>query len=48
MSGDGGLGMLLGELLTLVTCQLPVKVVVFSNRALGMIKVEMMVDGLLD
>jgi pyruvate dehydrogenase (quinone) len=48
MSGDGGLGMLLGELLTLATHQLPVKVVVFNNRALGMIKLEMMVDGLPD
>jgi len=48
MSGDGGLGMLLGELLTLATRQLPVKVVVFNNGALGMIKLEMMVDGLPD
>jgi pyruvate dehydrogenase (quinone) len=48
MSGDGGLGMLLGELLTLAARQLPVKVVVFNNRALGMIKLEMMVDGLPD
>jgi pyruvate dehydrogenase (quinone) len=48
MSGDGGLGMLLGELLTLATRELPVKVVVFNNAALGMIKLEMMVDGLPD
>jgi pyruvate dehydrogenase (quinone) len=48
MSGDGGLGMLLGELLTLVTHKLPVKVVVFNNGALGMVKLEMMVDGLPD
>jgi pyruvate dehydrogenase (quinone) len=48
MSGDGGLGMLLGELLTLAMRQLAVKVVVFNNRALGMIKLEMMVDGLPD
>ncbi|MBV8953315.1 MAG: pyruvate dehydrogenase [Solirubrobacterales bacterium] len=48
MSGDGGLGMLLGELLTLAKHQLPVKVVLFNNRALGMIKLEMMVDGLPD
>jgi pyruvate dehydrogenase (quinone) len=46
MSGDGGIGMLLGELLTLATRQLPVKVVVFNNGALGMIRLEMMVDGL--
>jgi pyruvate dehydrogenase (quinone) len=48
MSGDGGLGMLLGELLTVSKYQLPVKIVVFNNGALGMIKLEMMVDGLPD
>ncbi|QMU77495.1 pyruvate dehydrogenase [Streptacidiphilus sp. PB12-B1b] len=45
MSGDGGLGMLLGELLTVAQHRLPVKVVVFNNGALGMIKLEMMVSG---
>ena len=48
MSGDGGLGMLLGELLTVAMYDLPVKTVVFNNGALGMIKLEMMVDGLPD
>jgi pyruvate dehydrogenase (quinone) len=48
MSGDGGLGMLFGELLTVSMYQLPVKIVVFNNGALGMIKLEMMVDGLPD
>ena len=46
MSGDGGLGMLLGELLTVSMHGLPVKIVVFNNSALGMIRLEMMVDGL--
>jgi pyruvate dehydrogenase (quinone) len=46
ISGDGGLGMLLGELLTLTEHDLPVTVVLFNNNALGMIKLEMMVDGL--
>jgi pyruvate dehydrogenase (quinone) len=46
MSGDGGLGMLLGELLTVAMHSLPVKIVVFNNAALGMIRLEMMVDGL--
>ncbi|MER5639751.1 pyruvate dehydrogenase [Kitasatospora sp. NPDC002227] len=45
MSGDGGLGMLLGELLTVVKYRLPVKTVVFNNGALGMIKLEMLVSG---
>jgi pyruvate dehydrogenase (quinone) len=48
MSGDGGLGMLLGELLTVSMYQLPVKILVFNNGVLGMIKLEMMVDGLPD
>jgi pyruvate dehydrogenase (quinone) len=48
MSGDGGLGMLLGELLTVSMYQLPVKIVVFNNSALGMVKLEMLVDGLPD
>jgi pyruvate dehydrogenase (quinone) len=48
MSGDGGLGMLLGELLTVAMHQLPVKIIVFNNSALGMVKLEMLVDGLPD
>ncbi len=48
MSGDGGLGMLLGELLTVALHRLPVKIVVFNNSALGMVKLEMLVDGLPD
>ncbi|MFE9427859.1 pyruvate dehydrogenase [Kitasatospora sp. NPDC006697] len=45
MSGDGGIGMLLGELLTVAKYRLPVKTVVFNNGALGMIKLEMLVSG---
>lgn len=45
MAGDGGLGMLLGELLTVAKHRLPVKTVVFNNGALGMIKLEMLVSG---
>ncbi|MEU6231584.1 pyruvate dehydrogenase [Kitasatospora sp. NPDC047058] len=45
MAGDGGLSMLLGELLTVVKHRLPVKTVVFNNGALGMIKLEMLVSG---
>jgi pyruvate dehydrogenase (quinone) len=48
MSGDGGLGMLLGELLTVALYKLPVKIVTFNNSALGMVKLEMLVDGLPD
>ncbi|TDP89967.1 pyruvate dehydrogenase [Labedaea rhizosphaerae] len=46
ISGDGGLAMLMGDLLTLTTYDVPVKVVVFNNASLGMVKLEMYVDGL--
>ena len=48
MSGDGGLGMLLGELLTVALHRLPVKIVTFNNSSLGMVKLEMLVSGLPD
>lgn len=48
MSGDGGLSMLLGELLTVRRSGLPVKTVVFNNSSLGMVKLEMMVAGMPD
>ena len=41
--GDGGLTMLMGEIATLVKYGLPVKVIVFKNNVLGMIKWEQMV-----
>ncbi|HSA48718.1 MAG TPA: pyruvate dehydrogenase [Yinghuangia sp.] len=46
MSGDGGFAMLMGDFLTLVQYGLPVKVVVYNNSSLGMVDLEMMVDGL--
>lgn len=46
--GDGGLSMLLGDLATIVQYKLPIKLVVFNNRALGMVKLEMEVAGLPD
>ncbi|CAL1521110.1 thiamine pyrophosphate-dependent enzyme [Chitinophaga sp. MM2321] len=48
LCGDGGLTMLLGDLMTIKQYQLPVKVIVFNNRALGMVKLEMEVAGLPD
>ncbi|GAA2881394.1 pyruvate dehydrogenase [Actinoplanes cyaneus] len=45
LSGDGGLAMLLGELLTIKTHGLPTKVVVFNNSSLGMVRLEMLVAG---
>lgn len=46
MAGDGGLSMLLGELVTLKHYDLPVKIVLFDNASLGMVRLEMLVDGL--
>jgi pyruvate dehydrogenase (quinone) len=48
LSGDGGLAMLLGELLTLRQLKLPVKLVVFNNGTLGFVELEMKAAGLLD
>ncbi|WP_330333329.1 pyruvate dehydrogenase [Streptomyces sp. NBC_00536] len=46
MSGDGGFSMLMGDFLTLVQYDLPVKVVLFNNSSLGMVELEMLVSGL--
>lgn len=48
MCGDGGLSMLLGDLATINQYKIPVKIIVFNNRALGMVKLEMEVNGLPD
>jgi pyruvate dehydrogenase (quinone) len=44
--GDGGLTMLLGDLLTAVAYDLPVKLIVFDNGRLGMVKLEQEQGGL--
>jgi pyruvate dehydrogenase (quinone) len=44
--GDGGLSMLMGDLITAVSYDLPVKLVVFDNARLGMVKLEMEQVGL--
>ena len=48
LSGDGGLAMLLGDLLTAVQENLPIKVVVFNNGSLNFVELEQKVEGLLD
>ena len=45
MSGDGGFTMLMGDLLTLVQYELPIKLIVYNNSTLGMVKLEMRVAG---
>lgn len=46
MSGDGGFTMLMGDFLTLVQYDLPVKIVLFNNSSLSMVELEMLVAGL--
>lgn len=46
--GDGGLSMMMGDLMTIVQYNLPVKIVLFDNRSLGMVKLEMEVAGIPD
>lgn len=48
LSGDGGLAMLLGELITLRQMHLPVKVVVFNNSALSFVELEMKAAGIVN
>lgn len=45
LCGDGGISMLLGDLMTISQYKLPVKIIVFNNRSLGMVKLEMQVQG---
>jgi pyruvate dehydrogenase (quinone) len=45
-SGDGGLAMLMGELLTVAQYQLPLKIVLFDNHRLGMVQLEQEAAGL--
>lgn len=47
-SGDGGIAMLLGDLLTAIQENLPVKIVVFNNSSLNFVELEQKVEGLLD
>jgi pyruvate dehydrogenase (quinone) len=48
LSGDGGLAMLMGDLLTLRQLQLPIKVVVFENDSLAFVELEMKAAGIVD
>lgn len=48
LSGDGGLSMLLGDLLSACQLDLPIKVVVFNNSLLGFVSMELKAGGYLD
>lgn len=45
ISGDGGIAMLMGDLLTIAQYHLPVKILVTDNRTLGFVKWEMELAG---
>ena len=40
--------MLLGDIATIKQYELPIKIIVFNNRSLGMVKLEMEVNGIPD
>ena len=48
LSGDGGLAMLMGDLLSLRQLNAPVKIIVFKNDALGFVELEMKAAGIVD
>lgn len=48
MCGDGGMTMLMGDLLTLVQEEIPVKLLIYNNSSLGFVEMEQRVEGMLD
>jgi pyruvate dehydrogenase (quinone) len=48
MSGDGGFTMMMGEFVTLLQLNLPVKIIVLNNGTLGFVELEMKAGGFLD
>lgn len=48
LSGDGGLAMLMGDLLSIVQNDLPVKIVVFNNSSLNFVELEMKAAGIVN
>ncbi len=47
-SGDGGFSMMMGEFVTLLQLNLPVKVILLNNGTLGFVELEMKANGFLD
>ena len=48
LSGDGGLSMLLGDLLTTIQEKLPIKIIVLNNSSLNFVELEQKVEGLVN
>jgi pyruvate dehydrogenase (quinone) len=47
-SGDGGFSMMMGDFITLIQLQLPVKIILLNNGTLGFVEMEMKAGGFLD
>ncbi|HEY0161112.1 MAG TPA: ubiquinone-dependent pyruvate dehydrogenase [Edaphobacter sp.] len=48
LAGDGGVAMMLGDLLTLRQLKLPIKIVVFNNSSLAFVELEMKAAGIVN
>jgi len=48
MSGDGGIAMLFGDLMTTIQEDLPIKIAVYDNSKLGFVEMEQMAEGMLN
>ncbi len=48
LSGDGGLAMMLGDVLSLRQLSAPVKIIVFKNESLAFVELEMKAAGIVD
>lgn len=48
LSGDGGIAMMLGDLLSLRQLGAPVKIIVFKNESLAFVELEMKAAGIVD
>ncbi|MEQ6897523.1 ubiquinone-dependent pyruvate dehydrogenase [Microbacterium sp. KR10-403] len=48
LAGDGGLAMLMGDLISITQNDLPVKIVVFNNSSLNFVELEMKAAGILN
>ncbi|OCG55225.1 pyruvate dehydrogenase [Gilliamella sp. Choc6-1] len=48
LSGDGGISMLLGDLLTTIQEKLPIKIIVLNNGSLNFVELEQKVEGIVD
>ena len=48
LCGDGGFSMLMGDILTVRQHRLPIKIVVYNNRSLGFVAMEMKAGGYLN